>query len=322
MNFDRTHLLFHTDDEFEAFVQYERERRAHSNMRPAGARLSTVCPVRLVQAVHDERANQPIDIGDAERGHEMESRVRATLLAGVPHEYQPRVDWAKGISAFDMRELDNGDIWDIKSTTGRIEYKPVTLRRMVAAGMPIGSVVRILVVHPGNYRWSGPHDVPLEERDHDHYTLELGRIVKAFDQLERVQDPARLTDWRRGAWWGETFGLVCSCGGCTDHTQLEANQAVEKMGFRYELAMDRAEDAGKLIGGKVQWKWQDAGLRADLVAALDRQAEGRKEAAIEDAASIVIETYGTNRGLRCSWSPKSRTWTIKRKKEQAPAAAA
>jgi hypothetical protein len=321
VNFERRHLLFQSDDEFDAFVRFERERRAHSSMRPAGARLSTVCPVRLVQAVHDDRAEQPIDPGDAERGHEMESRIRATMLHGEPHEYQPRVDWSHGVSAFDVRETD-GTLWDFKSSAGRIEYKPVTLRRMVAAGMDVGSVVRILVVHPGNYTWNGPYDVELDEPTRDHYAIELRKIGTALDQLKAEKHPERGSDWRVRAWWATTFGLVCSCGGCTDHTELEANNAVERMGFRMELAMDRAEEAGRMIGGKVQWKWLDVGVRADLIAALDRQAEARKPDAIANGSSIVIETYGTSRGLRCSWSPKSATWTVKHKKESAPAEAA
>lgn len=313
MNTDRSHLLFLDDAEFDAFVRLERERRRRSNDRPPGARLSTDCPVRMVQAVYDEQARISIDAGDAERGHEMESRIRATLLAGVEHDYQPPVVWASGVSAFDVRTTADGMLWDFKSTKNALrlhsEYVTVTQRRMVAAGMSVGSRVGIIVASPTNYRWAGPFHVVLTGEAHELYTTQLGSVAGAFAMLDAVQTPEGLPSWRSARWWREQFGLACTCGGCVDHTRMDASSAIESMLMTYEAAIDTASDAGLVLGGKVAWKWASDGLRARLIAALDRAAERHKPAAIENGTRIDVETDG----WRCSWNPKTQQWRLNRK---------
>lgn len=326
MNLDRPNLIFQSPDEREAFFEFERQRAARSDVRPFGARLSTPCPVRMVQAIFDESARTPIDPGDAERGHEMESRVRATLLAGIEHQHQPRIDWAHGVSAFDIRLAASGDLLELKSTVGRLnvhhDYKTTTLRRMVAAGMSAGDAVQIIVVSPSNYRFAGPFPVVLTQDDVERWTVQLGKVGKALAYLAPDDAPERSDTWREGAWWRQRFGLECDCGGCTDHTQIDANGKVESLGFRWELAMDSVEAASAMLGGKASFEWRDEnGVRGQLIAALDRQIDRHREAAILAGKPIVVETYMTDRGLRASWSPKTGRWLIKRRKAQAVAAA-
>lgn len=316
----RTHLTFQSDAEFNAYVAYERERRARSANRPMGARLSTPCPVRMCQAVYDDSAQSPIDPGDAERGHEIESRVRATLLYDVKHAHQPRVDWSHGVTANDMLMhepvpdlLDADDLVEVKSTIGSMgvhpDHRATTTRRMVAANMPVGSVVKLLVVHPGNYRWAGPFDIVLDQDAQDRWSLQLSKIASTLNLLATIDAPERQDWWRLRTWWNQR-GLACDCGGCTDHIEVEPNDALVRLAYRYAIELDAADEAAAALGGKVSVKWSDngTGVRASLLDALDRQAGPRKQEAIRTGEAIRIKTDA----LGCSWSPKAGRWTLKR----------
>lgn len=317
-------LLFRDSAEFVTFCQYEAERRAKKERdgggRPLGLRLSTVCPQRMVKAVFDpKKFSTPIDEGDAERGHEMESRYRAIVLRDIEHEYQPVVDWGIGISAFDF--LVDGQLAELKSTIGAMtmhtDWRTTTERRMVANNMSAGSVVDVYAVHPGNLDLRGPFHVELSAQLIEEHGEQLAAIRNAYAFFAPMPIPEKADQWDSAEWW-ELIGLPCKCGWCEPLRGCDASPALERMIARYHLHRsvfeDAVADAGGVLGWKVKTKdYLDDGLHRKIINACESLAGESEDGRYK--VSFYAADYDAVRD-------KAGKWQIKVRKEKAQQVAA
>lgn len=326
-------LIFANDSQFEAFYTYEQERRAIAartgGARPLGVRLSTPCPVRMVKSVFDpEGFSLPVDPGDAERGHEFESRWRAICLQGIDHEYQPSIDYGIGVSAWDVVVPD----WDVptielKTTIGKLgsvhtDWRTTTERRMVAAGMQPGALVNVFAIHPGNLRNVGPLEVELSEDAHAKHAELLWGVQSALEALTKFETPETRKEWNDAAWWKQQHQIECVCGWCIPLKEWEANDAIERLISRYHLhalAIDELEaDSGAVLGVKFTKKWSDDGLRARIIEAAQFQAVKQE---VPDGEPVHIRAYGVDPEYDIKRNRKG-VWSIKARPERAERVAA
>jgi hypothetical protein len=310
------------DRQQQTFQAYERERRARQQRsgkgRPLGLRLSTACPVRMVKAVFEPGwYATPIDIGDAERGHELESRFRAIALLDVPHVYQPRVDWGVGVSAFDFQLNGEGEILELKTKAGRAymqsDYRITTTRRMVAAGFTPGSQVQVVVVSPGNYDVTAGEAlmVTLDDVAHAQHSKILAGVREAYASLQVMKDPAASDDYSTPEWWA-AFNLVCACGWCEPLAKSDASPAIERLIVRYDLhlrAFQKAtEDATRVLGLKVKSReWAEDKLHRQILEAAEFHAQ-RAEAPEGEPFRIQCwaADYDLCRNRAGNWQIKAR----------------
>lgn len=248
---DRLVFTKDTGEQFEAFQAYERERilNPRGQRRPAGLRLSIDCPVRRVKAYFDPWYELPVDLGDADRGHELENRFRALAMHDIEHVAQQTIEWSRGFSAWDFvrfDEFEDGKPIEVKSS---IPYStlqspwPRQIHRMAEADeQPVGSDVDVYLLHAGNYRVRDIGPVTFTAEDQERVAAERERVTAAFDYLAVLEDAASGTEFTTQEWWVEQ-GLVCTCGGCHHVAELDATGVLERWGMRYERAQRQADAA-------------------------------------------------------------------------------
>jgi hypothetical protein len=254
-------LLFGPDDAdaFTLFQQYEAERfqrklRHADDSRPMGMRLSNPCPCCRVKAVFDPWYSLPIDEGVGDRGHEMESRVRACLLRDTDHEAQVPIEWGDGNkSAWDFMVGNHIPTWSIADADAILEVKSAIngtaptathkaqVTRMAAADDRADHcLVDFLIVSPSSYQcWHTGYYITEDELAPARAELEA--CIKAHDYLDQLDDPTTSTEWDSDEWWQELG--VAQCSKCKQITTVDGDNAMERAAWRLDLTSAALREA-------------------------------------------------------------------------------
>jgi len=285
-------------DSWIRFIEFESERikqrESGESDRPMGLRLSTECPVRRVREFLDDRYRLNLAPGIAERGHEMENRIRAIM----PHlftYYQQTITWSAGSSAFDGFSRDGRPV-EVKSAVGKrtpsTANKRQADRMLTAYGCSVGTQIEFWMVDPAKLVAIGPTIHTLTAERKTQVEIELAACTEAYKTITNPDDDQLNT----AEYWHQQYGLICNCGACINHDNtVDADHPLEQIATAYDLAKHGQKQAETLV-------------------------EARREQIIM-AAKIKLQTIPNAKHIKTYWPPltitqrKDGNWMIRTRNE-------